>query len=363
MNKLIDLRSDTGTLPTEKMRIAMQNAEVGDDGRVQANGKSEDSTVAQLESLSALQFKKEDALFCPSGTMANIISILTTVKRREIVALDKNSHIYSSETSIFSDDFFGRKAVFIETDSYGIPNIPKLVKLFTTYDIKLLCLENTVAFYGGTCLSAAKIEEVFTIARKFNVPVHIDGARIFNASTFLKEPVAELVQHADTVMFCLSKGLGAPIGSLLCGSEDFISEARKVRKAIGGNMRQSGIVAAAGIVALNETKHITRDHDNALLLFQLINHNQRMFIDTASVQTNIVKIDVSNSGLSASKFKEGLKNRGLFVKLMAPTHLRLVLHKEITAVQVERAALIINSYCEELEEKHRELYEQNGFNK
>lgn len=343
------MRSDTGTLPTLEMRAAMKHAVVGDDGRVKINGKGEDPTVEQLEVQSAREFAMEDALFCSSGTMANIISILTTVKRGEFVALDKNSHINLSENSIFTSEFFGRKALYIETDSYGMPDISSLEKLLTCNDVKLLCLENSAAYYGGTCLSAAKIEEICRVAQEFNVPIHIDGARIFNASTFLKEPVAELVYHADSVMFCLSKGLGAPIGSVLCGSKKFIAEARKVRKALGGNMRQSGVVAAAGIVALNDKHHLRNDHNHAKFLVDMITHNPLIFIDKFSVQTNIVKVNVANAGILAHEVEKGLKSHGLLVKSLGPTSLRLVLHKEITKEQIKRAAIILNSYFEELD--------------
>ena len=264
---MIDLRSDTGTLPTLAMREAMKNAEVGDDGR------GEDPTVSNLEALSAEVLGKEDALFCPSGTMANILAVLTQVKRGERIAVDKKSHMYSSEKSIFSDDYFGRRAEFFETGTYGVPKVSSVRTLLENNDIKLLSFENTFGYYGGTCITTEETEELCFEAQKFGVPTHIDGARLFNAAIYLNTPVAELAKSADTVMFCLSKGLGAPVGSVLCGTKEFIARARTIRKAIGGNMRQSGVVAAAGILALNEASRVKEDHKNTRLLFSSIQHN------------------------------------------------------------------------------------------
>lgn len=339
---MIDLRSDTGTLPTDAMREAMRNAEVGDDGR------GEDPTVAELEALSAGMMGKEAALFCNSGTMANIIAVLSQVARGEVVAINQQSHMYATETSIFSDEYFGRKARFFQADSYGKPNLSSLHSLFVNEKISLLSLENTLGDYGGTCLTVEETEAICAEAKKYQVPVHIDGARIFNAATYLNRSVAELARPADTVMFCLSKGLGAPIGSVLCGSRELIAKARVIRKAIGGNMRQSGIVAAAGLVAVHEAARITEDHKHTEMLLKMIHPHAFIQIDRQSVQTNMLKIDISQSKLSAEVFMKGLKKRGLYVKTMGKHHLRLVLHRDITQEQVRQVAQILNSFCEEM---------------
>ncbi|MFD1926789.1 threonine aldolase family protein [Sporosarcina siberiensis] len=335
---MIDLRSDTGTLPTDEMREVMKNAVVGDDGR------GTDPTVAKLEELSAEIFGKEAALFCNSGTMANIVAVLTHVKRGERIGIDPNSHIYSSETSIFMEDYFGRKAEFYRANSMGRPEMSDVRNLIERRQIQLLCFENTLGFYGGTCLTAEELADYCFEAQKHNIPVHLDGARIFNAAVHLNEKVSELTKSVDTVMYCLSKGLGAPVGSVLCGSKEFITQARKTRKALGGNMRQSGIVAAAGIIALQDADRLKDDHSHAQMLFKAIAHNPLIRINDASIQTNIIKIDISTSGMNLREFVNGLKKEGVLVKEVDGQHIRLVLHKDISTVHVGEAADSINRF-------------------
>ncbi|MHA6261063.1 threonine aldolase family protein [Sporosarcina sp. CAU 1771] len=339
---MIDLRSDTSTLPTEIMRDAMRNAEVGDDSR------GEDPTVAKLEALSAQLTGKEAALFFCSGTMANIVAVLSQVKHGETVAVDQEAHIYETEFSIFSEEYFGRKARFIDSDTYGKPKLLSIQSLVANEDVKLLCLENTLGEYGGTCLTAEEIKDICAVAKKHQVPVHLDGARIFNAATYLNIPVADLVKPADSVMFCLSKGLGAPVGSMLCGTKEVIAKARETRKAIGGNMRQSGIVAAAGIIALQEASRIKEDHMNTQLLLHKINAQALLQIDPATVQTNFIKIDITATKLSAEECMNRLKTKGLLVETIGEDYLRLVLHKNVSSTQVNKAAEILNSFCKEM---------------
>ncbi|MFQ6032648.1 MAG: GntG family PLP-dependent aldolase, partial [Candidatus Zixiibacteriota bacterium] len=215
--------------------------------------------------------------------------------------------------------------------------------------INLLCLENSHNFGGGICLSKEQMYSICSMAKENGVPVHLDGARIHNASIYLNTPVDELVAPVDTVMFCLSKGLGAPVGSILCGSHHFIFEARKTRKLVGGTMRQAGVLAAAGIVAIQKEKgRLTEDHQNARLLAERIEPNDKIRLDMKTVQTNIVKVDVSPCGYHAKKFQQDLETRGLRVNVMSEKFIRMVTHREIQREDVLEASNIFNEYCESL---------------
>lgn len=344
---MIDLRSDTLTRPTEKMRKAMYSAEVGDDARIDPNGQGEDPTVRALEELTCEITGKEAALFCNSGTMANYISLLTNCKRGEKVLLSANSHIYRSETALFTEQLFGLKPLFYDENKYGVPYIDDIENILQTEDISLLCLENTSNFYGGTCISQKKVDEIRKVARSLGIPVYLDGARIFNASVALGESIRDLCVPVDSLMFCLSKGLGAPVGSVLCGRADFIRDARKIRKRLGGAMRQAGVIAAAGIVALEHyNESLIEDHQNALFLAERIESNSKVSIDYQSVQTNIVKIDISNSGLTVQKMEEDLLERGLKVKSMSNRFLRLTVYNGVDKKQINQAADILNKYVD-----------------
>lgn len=343
---MIDLRSDTLTKPTLQMMRAISKAELGDDGRINSTGKGEDPTVNRLERTAAQFTGKEDALFCNSGTMANLVALLTHTNRNEAIGIDRFSHIYQSEKSIFLKEFFGRKAVFYESDNIGKPLLSTIDTLLKQ-DVAVLCLENTLGNKGGTCLSA---EETILICQKaslYNLPVHLDGARIFNAASHYKVSVKELVAPADSVQFCLSKGLGAPMGSILCGTSDFIAKARKNRKLIGGGMRQAGIIAAAGIVALQNVDDVHKDNEKTLLLRNLIIVHEDLFYIN-EVQSNIIILDLSPGGLLAQNAKRALLERGLKVKVISECRIRMTVYKEITESNIRRAAAIINLYFEEM---------------
>jgi threonine aldolase len=258
----IDLRSDTVTLPTPAMREAMAHAEVGDDVY------GEDPTVNRLEDLAAERLGKEAALFVASGTMGNAIAILTHCRRGEDVIVGDRSHIWQAEV--------GGAARLNGCTLRPVPNLPDgtldrahLERAFASADIHeaptgLLCLENTQNMCGGRVLGAATLRELGAPARERGIPVHLDGARIFNAAVALGVSAATLAAEADSVMFCLSKGLSAPVGSMLCGTRPFIAQARRMRKLLGGGMRQAGILAAAGILSLTEmVDRLAEDHANA----------------------------------------------------------------------------------------------------
>lgn len=346
---MIDFRSDTVTKPTEQMMRAINQAELGDDGRVNSDGKGEDPTVNKIEAMAARLTGKEDALFCNSGTMANLVALLTYTKRSEQIAVDAFSHIYQSEKSIFMEEYFGRKPVFYESDTRGKP-ILTTVDMSIKKGASLVCLENTFSHKGGTCLSAEETNLFCERAHTYGIPIHLDGARIFNAAAYVNESVEALVALTTSVQFCLSKGLGAPIGSMLCGSKAFILKARKVRKLIGGGMRQAGIIAAAGIEALQNLQWIEEDHTKTLLLFSLIKAQPNLFL-LNNVESNIIIIDLTPGELAAIDVARAFDKRGLQVKVISEKQLRMTVHKDITEQDIKRASIHMNTYFTAIKEK------------
>ncbi|WP_083553710.1 GntG family PLP-dependent aldolase [Planococcus versutus] len=297
---------------------------------------------------------KEDALYCGSGTMANYVALLTHCKRGEKVLVGTNSHLYKNEKAPFMKDWGGLDPVFFEEDKQGFPNVSNVEEELGNADIKLMCLENTHNFMGGTCLSPQHMKALCDAAHKKGVPVHLDGARIFNAAVYLNVPLEKLVKGADTLMFCLSKGLSAPVGSVLCGSNEFIAQARQVRKLLGGTMRQAGVIATAGIVSLNSlVTRLEEDHRNASLLAKEIARKGHVQIEVEKTQTNIVKLDLSQTKFSAKELEQLLFDNGLKVKRVSDHYLRLTTYREIQEDDIYRAAAIFNESVEELEEKIR----------
>ncbi len=260
--KWIDLRSDTVTLPGEEMRAAMANAEVGDDVY------GDDPTVNRLEEIAARRLGKEAAIFVPSGTFGNQLSILTHTLRGDEVIIPASNHIIVHEAGA-SAVIAGVQMRTLDCDD-GMPSVDRILKAIRGEDLHyprtgLICLEN--AHSSGRVLPMEYMKEVYSIARERAIPVHLDGARIFNAAVSLGIDAREIASKADSVMFCLSKGLGAPIGSMLVGTKDFIARARKGRKIMGGAMRQAGIIAAAGIIAIEKMiDRLGEDHENARYL-------------------------------------------------------------------------------------------------
>jgi threonine aldolase len=331
------------------MRKAMYGAEVGDEGRADASGRGEDPTVNSLEDMAAQLMGKEAAMFVPSGTMGNLIALMTFCLAGQYVAVEKKLHVYHNEKCAFMDRPGGLIPEFYETDRKFKP-IPDSIKaLLESKKINLLCLENTHNFAGGTCLSKEQLDDICSLAKKNSVPTHLDGARVNNAATFLNIPVGELVDSVDTVMFCLSKGLGAPVGSMLCGSHHFIVDAKKIRKFLGGTMRQAGVLAAAGIVAIQRGRdRLREDHENALLLVEKIEHNSKISIKMEDVQTNLIRMDVSPSGYDAETFQKGLGKKGLKANAITENLIRMVTYREIQRKDIIEASNIINEYCESL---------------
>src|SRR5215467_1547237 len=296
---MIDLRSDTVTLPTPAMREAMYNAEVGDDVY------HEDPTINRLQEVAAERLGKEAAIFVPSGTMGNTASILAHAGRGEAVIVGNQSHIYHYEEGGAST-LGGSPMVVVQTHPDGMLDPHDiLINISDGSDehsapSAVLCIENTHNRCGGAVLSLEQVEQLTSLAHSHGLVVHMDGARVFNASIALGIPVSTLVRTVDSVMFCLSKGLSAPVGSMVVGSRDFIQRAYRMRKLLGGGMRQAGVLAAAGIVALEQmVDRLVEDHETSKqLAFGLADYPQ-IDINVDRVKTNMVMFSVRNAKLEA----------------------------------------------------------------
>ncbi|ESW19209.1 hypothetical protein PHAVU_006G105400 [Phaseolus vulgaris] len=338
--KIVDLRSDTVTKPTEAMRSAMASAEVDDDvlGR--------DPSCFRLETEIAKLFGKEAALFVPSGTMANLISVLVhcDIRGSEVIlGDDSHIHIYENGGIATLGGVHPRTVKNNEDGTMDIDLIeaairdPKGELVYPT--TRLICLENTHGNCGGRCLSVEYTDRVGEVAKKHGLKLHIDGARIFNASVALGVPVDRLVQAADSVSVCLSKGLGAPVGSVIVGSNSFISKARRLRKTLGGGMRQVGILCAAALVALQENvEKLESDHKKAKLLADGLNEIKGLSVDTSSVETNMMFVEVEEGlGTTASKLCKDLEDYGILLMAIGSSRLRIVFHHQISASDVQYA--------------------------
>ncbi len=325
--KVIDLRSDTVTLPTEAMREAMRRAEVGDDVF------GEDPTVNRLQELAARKLQKEAALFVASGTMGNLVGVLSHTSRGDEVILEETSHIYNYEVAGMAA--LGGLQARPLRGTYGILDPEDVRKAIRSPNIHhprtgLICLESTHNRGGGTFYPLGTLKAIADVAREAGIPVHLDGARLFNAAVASGVPAAEFAAHADSVTFCLSKGLSAPVGSLLVGSADFIERARRFRKMLGGGMRQAGVLAAAGIVALETmVERLKLDHENARLLAEGLAELPGIEIDLKRVQTNIVIFDVHAPRISAPRLVQELEGEGIKLHLIAQDSIRAVTHKDI----------------------------------
>jgi len=341
--EIIDLRSDTVTRPSLEMRAAMAAAEVGDDVY------GEDPTVNLLERRAADLFGREAALFVPTGTMGNQIGIrLHTQPGQEVIA-ESRAHILDWEmatTAVFSGCLI--RAVPGERGILTWKQIEPAIYARGAFRAAtgLIEIENTANMAGGRVTPLPVLEEIWARAKAHNLPTHLDGARIFNAAVALGVDVKTLTRGFDTVMFCLSKGLGAPVGSMLVGSDDLMARARLFRKALGGGMRQAGILAAAGLMALEQgPARLKDDHANARLLAEALSHLEGVAIDLKTVETNIVIFRLTG-GVIAADLLERLKARGILASTVGPQTIRLVTH-----LDVDRAACVKASEAltEELE--------------
>ena len=335
ISNVIDLRSDTVTRPTPAMRAAMASAEVGDDVY------GEDPTVNQLEARAAQIFGREAAVFVPTGTMGNQIAIRLHTQHGQEVICEARSHVLDWEMAMMSA-FSGCSPRTIAGER-GILTWSQIrsgiaPKIYYRAATGLICLENTHNMAGGTVTPLPLYEEIWEGAHEAGLPTHLDGARVFNAAVALRISVADLTRGFDTVNFCLSKGLGAPVGSLLVGSHDSIERARIYRKALGGGMRQAGILAAAGLIALEEGPlRLHEDHANARLLADAIATCQSAEIDLLSVQTNIVFFTLKDGG-DAPALVATLKSEGILCSAIGPHAVRLVTHLDVSREQCEQCA-------------------------
>ncbi len=331
----VDLRSDTVTRPTAQMRRAMAEAEVGDDVY------GEDPTVNRLERRAAEIFGKEGALFVPSGCMGNLISIKVWTHHGDEVICEERSHVNLYELASMSAIAGCMPRVARGED--GILSwkaIEAVIRPKIYYDSQtaLVCLENTHNMAGGTVYPTKVAEEICDRAHDAGLKVHLDGARIFNAATALGETPAQMTHKFDSVMFCLSKGLGAPVGSLIVGSRAFVEKARIYRKMFGGGMRQAGVLAAPGLIALEKSPlRLHEDHANARRLAEGIATIRGLSIDTARVRTNIVIFGCEKSGKTAVQLCEALRRHGIWALDTAPFSVRLVTHCDVDRPGVERA--------------------------
>jgi threonine aldolase len=334
--KTIDLRSDTVTLPSQEMREAIYRAELGDDVF------GDDPTVNRFERIAAERVGKEAALLVVSGTMGNLASILTHCGRGTEVILGDRCHTFIYEAGGISA-LGGIHPRTVPNQPDGTLRLEDIEAAIRPDDVhfprtRLVCLENTHNRCDGSPLTAEYTAQVVDLAHRHNLAVHLDGARIFNAAVALGVDVKELTQGVDSLSFCLSKGLAAPVGSVVCGSKGFIAEARRTRKILGGGMRQAGIIAAAGIVALDKMiDRIHEDHDNAARLAKGITRIDGLSINLARVQTNIVYFDVTVEGLGGEELAKQLSTRGVRVLSVGPARLRAVTHYGVTANDVDQA--------------------------
>lgn len=336
---MIDLRSDTVTTPDESMRAAAADATVGDDVY------EEDPTVAELERRAAEIAGFEAALYVPSGTMGNQIAVRVHTERGQEVLIEEESHVYKWELGGLAQHAQVQTRT-IDGGERGIPSPEAIRACFVEEDLHrpgtgLLTLENTHNSRGGIAIAPEKIDAAAETAHELGVPVHLDGARLCNAAAAHDVPVERLTREVDSVMFCLSKGLGAPVGSMLAGSESFVAEARRVRKLFGGGMRQAGIIAGPGLEALENRHRLDVDHEHAALLAEGLAE-----IDGVGVQepeTNIVLAETSALGLDAGAFCGALEEHGVLASEFGETTVRFCTHLDVEREDIEQAVDVVET--------------------
>ena len=338
--RYIDLRSDTVTMPTDEMRKAMATAPVGDDVY------EDDPTIKRLEELAARMAGKEAALFVPSGTMGNQLAIMSHTSYGDEIIVGANSHIVVHEVGA---------AARLSGVSYAIVDNPDdriyakdVIRKIRTDDIHhprtgLVCLENALA--NGTVVPLNIMKETYETAKANGLPVHTDGARLFNAATALGVDASEVARYTDSIMFCLSKGLCAPVGSMLAGSGEFINRARKHRKLLGGGMRQAGILAAAGIIALEEmAKRLSSDHENAKYMMERLMEIPEISLKPENVQIDMVYFGIKKEDFDAADFTEYLLTNGVKINNDWPLEFRYVTHNDILRDDIDKVIGLMKDY-------------------
>jgi threonine aldolase len=338
--RYIDLRSDTVTMPTDEMRKAMAAAPVGDDVY------EDDPTIKKLEELAARMAGKEAALFVPSGTMGNQLAIMSHTSYGDEIIVGANSHIVVHEVGA---------AARLSGVSYAIVDNPDdriyakdIIRKIRTDDIHhprtgLVCLENALA--NGTVVPLDIMKEAYETAKANGLPVHTDGARLFNAAAALGVDASEIARYTDSIMFCLSKGLCAPVGSMLAGSVEFINRARKHRKLLGGGMRQAGILAAAGIIALEEmTKRLSTDHENAKYIMERLMEMPEISLKPENVQIDMVYFEIRKEDFDAANFTDYLLTNGVKINNDWPLEFRYVAHNDISRDDIDKVIGLMKDY-------------------
>jgi len=342
LEKYIDLRSDTVTQPSKAMRDKIIHAPLGDDVFI------EDPTVNELENKAAKMLGKKKALLVPSGTMGNLIAVLVHCPRGTEVILGDCSHTFIYEAGGISA-FGGIHSHQLKNKEDGTINIELIESAIRQDNVHfpktaLICLENTQNMCFGSPISSSYMNDVYELSNKYKLKVHTDGARIFNAAAALNVDVKELTQYTDTITFCLSKGLSAPIGSILCGSEEFIHEARRMRKALGGGMRQAGIIAASGDIALDQNlKQLQVDHDNAKYLAEEISKISYLDIDMNRIKTNILYFTINHNSINGTEFVNMMHNKGIKFFEVSKNKFRLVTHSGICHDDVKYVIKMFNA--------------------
>ncbi|MGE5638355.1 MAG: low-specificity L-threonine aldolase [Chloroflexota bacterium] len=346
MKEYIDLRSDTVTLPTVEMLEAIRHARLGDDVY------GEDPTVNELERVAAERMGKESSLLVPSGTMANLVSLMSNTKRGDLVILESQAHLYWYEVGGVST-IAGLLPWLIKTE-FGVLKPEDVEAAIRPKNIHfpepaLVCVENTHNRHGGTIIKAEQLKAVSEVAHRHGLRFYMDGARIFNAAVALGVNVKEFTKHVDNLMFCLSKGLSCPVGSLVVGNRDFVERARKNRKVLGGGMRQAGVIAAAGLVALDTmVNRLADDHRNARFLAESCMKIDGLNVDLVRVQTNMVVLNITGLVADETVFCSKLKEKGILAGSVGKGKVRLVTHQGIERADVEKALDIIRDVADEL---------------
>jgi threonine aldolase len=339
----IDLRSDTVTKPTQEMRRAMAEAEVGDDVY------GEDPTINRLEQRAAEIFGKEASIFVPTGSMGNTIAIKIHTRHGQEVICEDRAHILDWEMGMLAA-FSGCVARTIHTED-GVLTWAEIKKkiapsIYYRAQTGLIEIENTHNMAGGAVTPFEVMEEICDGAHNAGLPVHLDGARIFNAAVALGRPGAEITRKFDSVMFCLSKGLGAPVGSMLVGSRKFIEQARRYRKSLGGGMRQAGVLAAAGLIALEKMPaRLKEDHDNAKFLAEGLAQIPGIKIDPRKVATNILIFDISGTGMTSAELSRRLAEQNVLANGVGLDAMRIVTHMDVDRAACTTALEEIRKIC------------------
>ncbi|MGQ9551868.1 MAG: GntG family PLP-dependent aldolase [Candidatus Bathycorpusculaceae bacterium] len=348
---LIDLRSDTVTLPTEEMLEAIRHAELGDDVF------REDPTVNRLEEMAAEKMGKEAALLVTSGTQANLVSLMSNTRRGEMVILESEAHILWYEVGGLSA--IAGLLPWPLKSRYGALNPKDIEAALRPENIHypeatLICIENTHNRHGGTVITPSQIEAISKVAKAHGLKLYMDGARIFNAAVATKTDVKEFTRHVDNLMFCLSKGLSCPVGSIVVGSSKFIETARKVRKILGGGMRQAGVIAAPGIIALEKMiDRLEEDHRNAMLLAKGLARVEGISVNFETVQTNIVQFSMGGLGITSEQFVSKLSEKGVLALTLAENKIRMVTHRGIEKEHIEKTVSVVEDIAKELNTRRK----------